>query len=127
MLGIVVSPLDTIMNKTEFAALKSLSPLLDFLKFLYETTGHAVLKLNFYMFVSTSRYFQKIEWFLIHDPLCLAWSNVPSECLDGRKVDGTMDDGWMDGWRNGWVCIVNYLRSVFHVSVTLKDVPLLFS
>lgn len=103
MLGIVVSPLDTIMNKTEFAALKSLSPLLDFLKFLYETTGHAVLKLNFYMFVSTSRYFQKIEWFLIHDPLCLAWSNVPSECLDGRKVDGTMDDGWMDGEMDGSV------------------------
>ena len=51
---------------------------------------------SLYMFVSTSEFFWKIEWFLIHFMISCAWYGVVY--LVGWKVDGTMDNGRMDGW-----------------------------
>lgn len=61
MRGIIVSPVDvdTVVNKTEFASLMSLNPLLNLLKFLYESPGRASFKLTLHVCLH--------KWILLED------------------------------------------------------------
>ena len=83
MRGIIVSPVDvdTVVNKTEFASLMSLLP--SWVWILFWTSLNSFIRVLVMLhlswlctFVSTSGFFWKIEWFLIHDLLCLVWSSV---------------------------------------------------